>query len=306
MTTGGSSISGMSTPEDWEDRDRLLNYLAQQLLSQRISLFMGAGVSAALSLPNWTALIDGMHCAAGVARPIGLGDTQAAEALYVSQFGGDRIAFAKNVQRALYSKGSLTAAALDSNPLLSALGALVMSSVRGHAANVVTFNYDDLLETYLANRGFAVESVDILPKWSSLSDVTVLHPHGLLPSDMSDPQRGVVLTQLDFDEIVGDTRDLWRQKVTSIMRSTTPIFVGLSGNDANLTSMMAEVNKLHSKGNSILYWGVRLGLTDDLMSPTWAARGVFHHPLNNHADAAPFIMEVCRRAAARRLKAIDY
>lgn len=294
-----SPLGGMCVPEDWDDREKLLEYLSLQLIAKRVSLFLGAGISEPFKLPDWKALVNTMFAKARKPRPPGLPDTAAAEWLLTNHYR-DRLSFASAVQESLYSAGTVSNAHLETSPLLSAIGALVMSSVRGNAANVVTFNYDDLLESYLSWRGFAVEAIDVLPRWTSLADVSVLHPHGLLRSDMSRPNRGVVLTQLDYDEIVGDSKDLWRQRLTSIMRSTTPIFIGLSGDDDNLTNMMNEVSKLHSKGPSVLYWGVRLGLADDPKASKWTARGVFHHPLDKHDDVAPFIMEICRRSAKHR------
>lgn len=286
----------MSSPSDWDNRERLLDLLAHRLVRKRLSLFLGAGASHAFKLPDWTRLVDNLYAQKALTRPSSRNDTADAESLLVEHYKSDRVAFAKDVQKALYQDYKHDPSVIETNPLLTAIGALVMSSARGSVAQVMTFNYDDLLEVYLSWRGLTVASVDHLPAWNSDADVEVLHPHGLLHTDMTAPTRGLVLTRLDYDGIVGNSADLWRQRMIGILRSTTCLFIGLSGDDANLTSMLVEVKKAHSSREP--YWGVRFGC--DTKGPTWSARGVYPLHLKNHDETPALILDICRRAAALR------
>lgn len=293
----------MSAPEDWESRERLLDALAYRLTRKRLSLYLGAGASFAFKLPDWTKLVDNLFDQAGESRPTPKNDITQSEELLMDHFNGDRKAFAKAIQMALYRDYTHDSVAVDANPLLSAIGALVMSSARGSVSHVITLNYDNILEDHLARRGFTVSSVAKLPTWDSDSDIEILHPHGLLDIKTSiEPASAVVLTGLDYDDIVGDVKNLWRQRITNILRSTTCIFIGLSGNDANLTSQLADVSKDHTVTGKEPFWGVRLGTDSNSM---WKARGVYSVKLSSYDEIPGFIFEICRRAASLRAKQLD-
>lgn len=280
--------------------DRLLNTLAHRLLRKRLSLCVGAGASIAFNLPNWTKLVDNLYTISGQPPSTSTSDIERSEEVFAAKYNGDRVRFARDVQCALYQGYVHDPVAVDSNPLLSAIGALVMSSARGRVSQVITLNYDNILENHLERRGFTVSSVAKLPSWDSDSDVEILHPHGLLDVNQTvAPKAGIVLTALDYDAIVGNVADLWRQRITNILRSTTCIFVGLSGSDQNLMNQLYDVNQRHAVTGNEPFWAVRLGRDE---GKAWRTRGVYSARLESYADIPKFILEICRRAAVMRTK----
>jgi SIR2-like domain len=290
----------MSIAEDWDNQDLLLDMLAQRLLRKRLSLCLGAGASMAFNLPNWTTLVDNLYEISGQPPSTSKSDTERSEEVFAAKYNGDRLRFARDVQRALYQDYVHDPVAVDSNHLLSAIGALVMSSARGSVSQVITLNYDNILENHLERRGFTVSSLAKLPSWDSDADIEVLHPHGLLDVDQAViPSSGIVLTELDYNAIVGNVGDLWRQKITGILRSTTCIFIGLSGADQNLMNQLYEVNQKHTVTGSEPFWGVRLGRDE---GRPWRTRGVYSAQLASHNDIPSFILEICRRAAVMRTR----
>lgn len=297
--------SGMGSPDDWGSAAKISNLLAKRLSQRRLSLFLGAGVSAAFALPQWTELIDNLYREARVNRPASKDNLRDAETLAAKpKYKSNPLEFATDLRKSLYQGFSLDKLKGEESPMLSALGALVMSSVRGSAVNVVTFNYDDLLETYLRWRGFVVDSVSALPAWNGSADITVLHPHGCLPVDLKRPvTSGVVVTQKDYDRIVGDAKNYWRQRLTEVLRSTTPVFIGLSGTDSNLTSMLTEVQDCHPSKGTDHFWGLRVTALGDANSCAWNERGVHSFECATHQDIPPFLMEICRKAAGTRVTA---
>ena len=295
-----SVISSMGIAEDWDNQDLLLDMLAQRLLRKRLSLCLGAGASMAFNLPNWTTLVDNLYKISGQPPSTSASDTERSEEVFAAKYNGDRLRFARDVQLALYQDYVHDPVAVDSNRLLSAIGALVMSSARGSVSQVITLNYDNILEHHLERRGFTVSSLAKLPSWDSDADIEVLHPHGLLDVDQAVvPTSGIVLTGLDYNAIVGNVGDLWRQKITGILRSTTCIFVGLSGSDQNLMNQLYEVNQKHAVTGSEPFWGVRLGRDE---GKAWRTRGIYSAQLASHDDIPKFILEICRRAAVMRTK----
>ncbi len=293
------AISVAHTPDVWRDGNWVKNTLAMQLQKGRLSLVLGAGVSAGLGLPSWVELVTQMY-----AKHTKVPDTrhsieQQAEELLMTQYANNRKKFAESIREILYAKLYVDPGVTESQ-LLSALGALVMASSRGKVSNVVTFNFDDLLEGYLESRGFAVRSINMLPCWNDYGDVTVLHPHGLLPVDKSKAvDRGVIFTTEDFANIIGKEADLWRQKVTDIFRSNTCIFLGLSGKDQNLTNML-QVAKSEHCSNGDAFWGVRLSNANDPMKNFWETRGVCNFELPSYDSIPAWLLDICKLAAQMR------
>jgi hypothetical protein len=300
------TISLMTEEDDWADNDKVLRFLGEKLASGRLSLFLGAGASMGFGLPNWDSLTQNLCGEAKVTRDPNLSNESQAENIFISVYKKDRIKFARAVQLSLYKHPfEIDKIVSAENKLLSALGAIVMNSIRGRAVGVVTFNFDDLLEKYLAIRGFVVDSCVTLPSWRSSSDVQVLHQHGLLESDVSnEPDNPIVFTGIDFDEIVGKTQNLWRQRVLDLLQSTTPIFVGLSGNDANLRSMLSEASKQHPSHHD-RYWGIRLGAIDEGYDRAqWKNRGVWTLEVKSRTEIPDAVFSICRYAAENRKKIV--
>jgi SIR2-like domain len=294
-----ATVSLLAEEQDWEIDEKVLRFLGQKLVVGRVSLFLGAGASSAFGLPNWDTLTENLCKQAVVVRDKNLNNEKQAETIFVNTFYRDRLRFARAVQQSLFPTGyEADKVVFADNPLLSAIGALVMSSTRGRTAGVVTFNFDDLLEKYLAMRGFVVESCVKLPSWQSSGDVEVLHQHGLLSSDLNTiPDAPIVFTSLDYDDIIGKTGNLWRQRIIGLLQSTTPIFLGLSGRDQNLTSMLKEASEQHASLND-RYWGVRIGFSgENYEKDTWKNRRVWPLEVTTPNAIPDAVFSICRFAA---------
>ncbi|SFQ70767.1 SIR2-like domain-containing protein [Variovorax sp. OK605] len=253
-----------------------------------------------IGLPSWDELLEALFKSTSLTRGKNQTNEIAAEEVLRNGFSGDRIKFAEAIRKALYEIVNSDPTSIDRSPLMGALGAMVMSSSRGKVSNVITFNFDNLLEEYLESRGFVVRSVDMLPSWSDYGDVTVLHPHGLLPRDFGvDLQRGVIFTQYDYANIIGQEKLLWRQRVSDIFRSNTCLFIGLSGTDMNLMSMIQPIKAEHSSMPDH-FWGIRLAGPTDSLGSYWEDRGVVSHKVGSYADIPLLLLEICKRAAKLR------
>lgn len=296
----GTTIDGMESTDDWRVTEKVQAFLGGQLFKRRISLMIGAGVSLGFGLPGWTDLISSAYSMAQVTKDPRHTDLTAPEVLYRGHFNGDRLAFAEHIRNVLYDKSVDLEKILRGNELLASIGALVMASSRGGAAKVITLNYDDILETYLRFRGYVVRSINQLPEWDDPVDVAVYHQHGLLPLDRSRRvDRGIVLTQADYDEVVGKSHDVWHQAALGILRSSTCIFIGLSGSDTNLTQLLTEVQGTHRASGHQPFWGLRLSGPNDPMKEIWEGRGVCNHELSSYSELPAWLMGICRFAALR-------
>lgn len=295
----------MSLAHSWEKRDILQEFLAAQLLKGRIALVLGAGISVPFGLPAWATLITRMYEGVGVDPEASMTLPRQAEVFRVTHCRGDRDLYMASIKKALYQDVKVDFWTQQS--LLVAIGALVMASKRGNASDVITFNFDDILESYLEFHGFVAESIVNDKYWSGSADVRIFHPHGLLPMRSTvmadyDP----VLDQASFSSVLhGERGRIWEKTLLNIMQSHTCLFVGLSGSDDNLESLLHRCYPDHvSIAEKHAFWGLRFSDSDNASWKTlWAERGVSTWVVNDYSrDLPAFLLEVCQLAAQFRLR----
>jgi hypothetical protein len=293
----------MALSHSWEDEDLLQNHLGTQLLAGRMALVLGSGISQPFGLPGWEALLDGLYATAAVPRPQELTTNQQAELFLIEHCDRDKTRYRAIIKKVLYA--NLDISSWAANPALVGIGALAMSSARGNAGNIITFNFDDILEMYLESHGFVVDSVVESKFWDSNADVQVYHPHGLLAfrPEVTD-SASIVLEQMAFSAALhGEPGRLWRSKMLGILRTNTCLFIGLSGADSNLESFLYECRNDHvAYRDELAYWGVRLTTSNsDAEDQIWAERGVATWRLADYNKALPsFLLAICRTAANLR------
>ncbi|MGO9019189.1 MAG: SIR2 family protein [Syntrophobacteraceae bacterium] len=297
----------MDARDAWEHPETLKNYLAQQLLKGRIALILGSGISTDFNLPDWPKLITDLYASKGQSPPSGMNMEKQAEVFQDRHYSGNLPGFLEAVRSALYSNFTADFEELRKNPTLGAIGALVMASGRGSASTVVNFNFDDILEMYLEYHGFVANSVAGEKYWSTNSDVTVFHPHGLLPKrPKSEMSKDIIFGQMAYSKIVGDTSSPWRQLLLTVMRTHTCILLGLSGDDANLDSFLVACKDNHvCTRTRTLFWGLVLKDKEDLdRRRLWERRGIYMKVVSSYSQGQPsFLFEICQRAAEIRMNA---
>ncbi|WP_035484850.1 SIR2 family protein [Paraburkholderia phenoliruptrix] len=296
-----------SLNDTWKESSKVIDYLARRAVDNQLILVLGAGASMGCGLPSWGALVAAAHQFADEKMPEGADAAQAAENL-ASKLPGGAEEFAKLVGRALYSVKSLTTGAYEAfnenllleNELLSAISALVMLSCRRGHGTVITYNFDDLLETYLAERGlFAYPHIE-QPSWFLNEDVSILHPHGFASRrpDVFPSSKTITFTALDFDRQTGQQSNPWRAKLLGLLQSSTPLFIGLSGQDQNLRSVLADVQQTHvslSAGHP--FWGVRICTDNDAHISIWENRAVWCERVADFKEIPKLLMAICKRSA---------
>jgi hypothetical protein len=301
----------MKDPNYWSDESKLIEYLAGQLVSGRLALLLGAGISVAFGLPGWNELITRMSKTTKFARfQPNDNALRRAQAIKDEKFAGNESGFLDLVQSSLYRGVSINMAQLANHKLLAAIGSLVMSSRRGSASNVVTLNFDDVLETYLEYFGFDVASIVEERHWSPNSDVVIYHPHGFLPSSAARKRsKKIVLSSKEFLTAIAEgPNNAWRLLLLTLLRTHTCLHIGLSGEDLNVESLMDGTNALHAgRPREAAFNGVRFGLKAEAAArrdiiATSKANGVFTHAITKWDDLPVFLFRICQEARSIRLK----
>lgn len=298
----------MKRPEYWQDPDRLAELLSDQLAIGRLALLLGAGVSQPLGLPGWRKLVSDMSLASGNGALKKSDDPEARALSIKDKFGGNEKGFTDLVKSVLYRSYSMDFATLVKNPLLRAIGALVVASQRGSASKVVTLNYDDVLESYLEYFGYVVNSVSEEAHWESDADVTVYHPHGFLPysKNRRDGSK-IVLTKKDFLETISsEDANCWRSLLLTWMRTHTVLHLGLSGDDLNIHSLMKSVAPKHpAKSSQMAYAGVSFALKSQVQEDAINVAhsfGIATFLLESWDELPEFLLRVCQEASKKRSK----
>lgn len=230
--------------------------------TQGVVLVLGAGVSIGSGLPDWDELVGALFISmvteklsddidesqafyvAKAAQALG-GDSPLLSARYLRRgieegSANDPVAFQRTLSKALYRS-------LDeeftASPLLAQLAKLCVplrSGPKVHA--VITYNFDDLLETELKQESVQHRTVFSGREHPTAEELPIYHAHGFLPRDV-DRFEGVGDGVLAFSE--EGYHQLFRDPYhwTNVMQlqafqQRTCVFIGLSITDPNLRRLL--------------------------------------------------------------------
>ena len=294
------------TMTDFEDRGTLIKYLAEQLTGGRLALVLGAGVSSYFGLPKWDDLLERLYARRGITRDPNLDLKRQAQFFKNEFFKNDKKGFIATVREELYHGISIDFESMRRYPTLGAIGSLVMSSKRGSASDVITFNWDDLLEIYLGYHGFVTSSIIQDRFWAENSDVRVLHPHGFLPYDPATlGTDDIIFDQTSYTSVIGDETQPWRQHMLTILMTHTCLFIGLSGTDDNLDNLLYRAQKSHAYStDNTACWGLTFKTAGEQhLCSFWEERGIFCQEISDYnSDLPDFLFKICQEAGKQRSK----
>lgn len=301
--------ANMEDPNSWRDLDVVISHLAEELLKGRLGILLGAGVSAFYGLPNWKTLVNDLSIEVGLA-PLESGDDPLARAdrIRSEKFARDARGFCAAVKRALYKDTVVDFEKISESRLLRAIGTVVMASKRGNAANVITLNFDDLLEVYLEYYGFTTKSICNEAHWAPNADVAIYHPHGLLALSVGRAEsEDLVLTETDFLKIIDNSfGNAWRPLLFTLLRTHTFIHIGTSGDDIHVKSLLSAASDKHAVTRErIAYGGVffaKKGSFSDDSVATLKSKRVFVQFVSEWNDLPSILLKLCQVAREKYME----
>lgn len=304
----GNGIFDGLTLKSLHDPGKAGEALAHLLHQGALLPLLGAGVSIPLGLPDWGELVRRVleKEALGNALEAEIGGMNVLEAMDgLRELIGDR--FISSVKECLYRDvpaeyGAGGGFEYVDNPLLRALGALIISSAKGGASEVITLNFDDALEWYLSLHGFLPYVVHSPPSFAwSRADVTIYHPHGFLPHASSRFSGGdeIVVSRQDFvDRLSEESSGPWAAIVLSNLYSKVLLVIGSSMSDFDIDVQLSQVRKVAPARP------VGFVLSDEfseLQTQLLAKRGLVSVALGDFSEIPAFLLRVCRRASELEL-----
>ncbi len=245
--------------------------LAQRLRNGQLVLFLGSGASKSIGLPIWFELVRSCCAKASVNVRITSRSSTTELQHIMSQVrhkceeGASDAFEAKKkyfslVREALYEQLPPTWVTNHKMPLMRAIGALVMGSRYGTINDVVTYNFDDIVETYLQYHGFTAQSIADLPSLTTDCDACVYHPHGYLPQKGDHFSKRIILDRQSFSQQLGiasEDNQMWRDTLIQLLSIKQALFIGVSGQDNLLdVAMPAVVNYIRDSPDrrAVGYW----------------------------------------------------
>lgn len=261
--------AGLQTPEvNWKSQSaETLERLTEIYRKDGIILVLGAGVSTNMNIPNWeqllsslyTALItqklgeivnekklypslsDGqVHPLAEAARKIG-GDSPLLSARYLRQGFRDTQSFQQVIYAALYEHAGN--GKKSPPPLLEELAKLCMPRRTGpRVRSVLTYNFDDLLESVLEAQGIYHRSLYAAGQQALEDELPIFHPHGFLPKELTKYDR-LEESELTFSEeayhrVFKDPYHWANTVQLQAFQQNSCLLVGLSLTDPNLRRLL--------------------------------------------------------------------
>lgn len=206
-------------------------YLLRLNRKEKLSIFLGAGISASCGLPDWNSLLNS------------LGSLLDIHGVNIS--GSDDIA---NVAREKFgsSFNSKVASCIYNNYLDISESAL--SVVRSGVRSIVCFNFDDILEEIFQTEGIPHVVVLNGEKFNLNREyTTIFHPHGYLgrfDSDLEQQKSNIVLSRSDYDNLYDDHYCLTNLIQLSMLMTRTVLFVGMSMTDPNTVRLLKKAREI--------------------------------------------------------------
>lgn len=287
--------------------DNAREYLAEVLLNGSLFLLLGAGVSrGALDLPGWRELVEKCEEEA-FGKPNPEADSRSSQDLMDSMSAvKDTVPSASEyydlIRRGLYGEDRAATNEYSEealfDPLLVAIGSMVIRSSRGSVADVLTFNFDDVLEWYLHLYGLRPQVVTEMPRPVSTNvDVRIFHIHGFVPLTTRHQQSAALVLSHDeyLRRLAGLEGSAWSTMTLDRLNTHVFLAVGTSMRDLDFDVLLAKASALNTSGRP-------LGFVLDVdVSPNRQAQlrrhGVLTVNFDDYAEIPSFMLSICRRAA---------
>jgi len=222
---------GFDLDEFSNDRKRITELLGRYLNNGHLGLLLGAGVSVALNLPNWFSLVNNIYQDV-FEKPLEDKNYSAAELKEIvddiKNKISDQTIYLDKVKHYLYH-GVEFDFTMAKKELLIALSSLIVGKNRGNVRNIITYNFDSVLEWYLNLLGLDVDTFTKAEFLTKSVDVVIAHIHGYLPfGNHGKNSKEIVFSGDEFVERLIASNEYWKEYFMEFFRRHTFLSIGMS------------------------------------------------------------------------------
>lgn len=241
--------------DDYVDKpDRCAKLMSQFLNEGYAGLLLGGGVSKALGLPSWSKLV------LDIAEEKFPGEYDLTKDYPTNELKAitDRVRTAckdlptyyELTKKHLYAAVTFDFRSLDKD-LLIALSSLIIGKKRGNVSNVVTLNFDSVLEWYLTVNGMDVNVLSKDQLFHRSADVNITHIHGFLPyhPDLGKNSDFLIFSQEEFEDRFMSENDYWKDYYTEFFRGHVFLAVGINPDslDSDIIPYLRQLDKWYER-----------------------------------------------------------
>lgn len=246
--------------KDWkQEREDIIRKAREFVAQDNNVLFLGAGVSMSANMPSWKDLLKGLMGEVKQLKDPTLDAFKELSSHVLEECGDSNLIMGRYLQTAisLYDNKSVFSELIqkylyndnNTSPLLMNLARIVQHK---KVNEVITYNFDDLLEQNLENLGLR-DSVD----YTSISKdaeikghntLPIYHVHGIIPKE--GPVDTVVFSEEEYHKRYSTAYHWSNVEQLHALTRMHCFFVGLSMTDPNLRRLL-DAAKVMNKSNNI-------------------------------------------------------
>lgn len=206
--------------------------------SGNLTLFLGAGVSIESGIPSWEDFIKKLS--AKIFRSCGVcwcnvgNFLSHIRALKLLLDDKNPEAFNSIFQKILYES------LCEENSTLDAVSALIYGK---GIENIVTYNFDDLLESKLKSLGNKnIQSITSdFPK-ELKNGINIFHVHGLVEQN-NNFKGNIIFSEEEYNKLFSDSTQWGNVVQLKFLRNSTCLFIGCSFEDPNIKRLLDIIHR---------------------------------------------------------------
>jgi hypothetical protein len=217
-------------------------------------LFLGAGVSMSANMPSWSQLLNGLMGEVKRLNPTTLDAFKELHAHIYEECGESYLIMARYLETAIKLGGSnydfsqLIQKYLYSTPHTSKLLEIIASIiVQKKVSEVVTYNFDDILEQELTKQGLVdSEHFTSIAKDAEIkghNTLPIYHVHGIIPEN--GPADVVVFSEEEYHKRYSDIYHWSNVEQLHALSRKHCFFIGLSMTDPNLRRLLDTARRMN-------------------------------------------------------------
>ena len=229
-----------SLERDWKDKRKAIIESARfSFRENKCSLFLGAGVSMSAGGPSWEDLLYKT-----IKKSRKSFTKRDFKKIYES-CGQSPIVMGRYLAPDKHTLGIITdylqayvlykGVNLSNSELIKAICEFVETD---KVESVVTYNYDDLVETAINQRGRKRAFSVVAKSRNTKEEIPVYHVHGLIPHHQSEMAATPVLSEKDYHDIYRESFHWSNIEQLHALDRNSCFFIGLSMTDPNLRRLL--------------------------------------------------------------------
>lgn len=240
---------------DWKkERESLITKANVAVQQGNNVLFLGAGVSMSANMPSWNSLLQGLMSEVKQLKEPSLSAFKELNTHVLEECGNSYLVMARYIQSAIhqYDKNANFSELIQkylynenhSSPLLNTISSIVQQK---KVNEVITYNFDDILEQNLKKRGMT-DSVDFtsISKDAEIkghNTLPIYHVHGIIPEvGIADT---VVFSEEEYHKRYANSYHWSNVEQLHALSRMHCFFIGLSMTDPNLRRLLDVAHNMN-------------------------------------------------------------